>query len=70
MPIAESEVVVGGIYALSNNQERRVTAIENGKVRYEVRVDTKSGWGHGSPVANPPKLRTFANACSHTVVKP
>jgi len=70
MPIAESEVVVGGIYALSNNQERRVTAIENGKVRYEVRVDTKSGWGRGSPMANPPKLKTFANACNHPVVKP
>jgi hypothetical protein len=42
MPIIESEVVVRGIYALSNNQERRVTAIENGKVRYEIRVDAKS----------------------------
>lgn len=70
MPIAESEVIVGGIYALSNNQERRVTTIENGKVRYEVRVDTKSAWGPGSPAANPPKLKTFANACSHTVAKP
>ena len=70
MPIPEFEVVVGGIYALSNNQERRVTAIENGKVRYEVRVDTKSEWNRGSPVSNPPKLKTFANACSHSVVKP
>ena len=70
MPIAESEVVVGGIYGLSNNQERRVTAIENGKVRFEVRVDTKSEWHRGSPLANPPKLKTFACACSHTTAKP
>jgi hypothetical protein len=70
VPIAESEVVVGGIYALSNNQERRVTAIENGKVRFEVRVDTQSEWSRGSQVANPPKLKTFANACSYTAAKP
>jgi hypothetical protein len=70
MPIIESEVVVGGIYALSNNQERRVTTIENGKVRYEVRADTKNRWTRGSPMANPPKLKTFAKACSHTAAKP
>ena len=69
MPIAESEVVVGGIYALSNNQERRVSAIENGKVRYEVRADSKGAWSPGSQQANPPKLKTFASACSHTITK-
>ena len=70
MPIAEADVVVGGIYALSNNHERRVTAIENGKVRYEVRVDAKSPWTEGSHAANPPKLATFARACGHRVGKP
>ena len=69
MPIAESEVVVGGIYALSNNQERRVTAIENGKVRYDVRADPKGAWNRGSPAANPPKLKAFASACSRAVAK-
>lgn len=70
MPITESEVVVGGIYALSNNQERRVSVIENGKVRYQVRADAKSEWTDGSHVANPPKLKTFAKTCSHRIVKP
>ncbi len=70
MPIPESEVVVGGLYALSNNQERRVTAIEGGKVRYEVRVDPKSAWIEGSHAANPPKLKTFAKACGHRIAKP
>ena len=69
MPISESEVVVGGIYALSNNQERRVTAIDNGKVRYQVRTEPKGSWNPGSPAANPPKLKTFARACSHSVAK-
>ena len=70
MPIVESDVVVGGIYALSNNQERRVTAIEDGKVRYEVRVDAKSPWTEGSHAANPPKLATFARACAHRTTRP
>ncbi len=69
MPIAEPDVVVGGLYALSNNQERRVTAIEDGKVRYQVRVDAKSEWTEGSHAANPPKLKTFAKACSHRIAK-
>ena len=69
MPVPESEVVVGGIYALSNNQERRVTAIDNGKVRYEVRAEPKGRWSPGSAAANPPKLGTFARACSHVVAK-
>lgn len=70
MPIAESEIVVGGIYALSNNQERRVTAIENGKVRFELRASAGGDWQRGSPQANPPKLQTFAKACSYMVAKP
>ena len=70
MPISETDVVVGVLYALSNNQERRVSAIENGKVRYQVRVDAKSEWTDGSHLANPPKLKTFAKACSHRIAKP
>jgi hypothetical protein len=69
MPISEADVVVGGLYALSNNQERRVSALDNGKVRYQVRV-AKSEWTEGSHPANPPKLKTFAKACSHRIAKP
>lgn len=32
MPIRIVDIVVGGIYATENNQERRVTKIEYGKV--------------------------------------
>lgn len=71
MPILESEVVVGGIYATASNQERRVTAIDNGRVRYEARGGNVDGeWGYGSPLANPPRLRTFANACVRVISKP
>ena len=71
MSIPESEVVVGGIYATTGAQERRVTAIEQGRVRYEARAGGGKGeWGHGSHLANPPRLKTFASACVRVISKP
>jgi hypothetical protein len=71
MSIPESDIVVGGIYATASNQERRVTAIDNGRVRYDARKGSaQAEWGRGSLRANPPRLATFANACARTVSKP
>jgi len=71
MPILKSEVVVGGVYATDNNQERRVTKIENGKVYYESRGgNVNSAWSPGHPLANPPSIETFAAACSRVISKP
>ena len=71
MPIPVSEVVVGGIYATANNQERRVTRIENRKVIYESRGgNVKNDWGPGSTLANPPSLEIFAEACDRVISKP
>ena len=71
MPIPAPEVVVDGIYATANNQERRVSRIENGKVFYESRGGSaKNAWSPGHTLANPPSIEDFATACSRVVSKP
>lgn len=71
MPIAQSDVVVGGIYATANNQERRVTRIDNGSVYYEARGgNAQNEWNFGSSLSNPPSLESFANACDRIISKP
>jgi hypothetical protein len=71
MPITQTDVVVGGIYATESNQERRVTRIENGTVFYESRGgNVKNDWSPGHTLANPPSLENFAAACSRVVSRP
>ena len=71
MSITQADVVVGGIYATENNQERRVTRIENGTVFYESRGgNVESDWSHGHTLANPPALENFAAACTRVVSRP
>ena len=65
MPIQETEVVVGGIYEAGNNQQRKVTKIKDGKVFYSSRGgNVKNDWAPGHTLANPPSIKTFADACS------
>lgn len=71
MAILESDVVVGGIYATSSNQHRRVTKIEGGNVHYESRGgNVQNEWSYGHTKAAPPSLEKFAEACSEVISKP
>jgi len=71
MPISISDVVVGGIYVAGDNQERRVTKIEDGKAHYESRSgNLKNEWSYGHAKTNPPSLESFAQACTSVVSKP
>ncbi|MGH8612419.1 MAG: hypothetical protein ACREYF_10355 [Gammaproteobacteria bacterium] len=68
MPIPTSEVVVGGVYATSNNQERRITKIEAGKGHYESRGgNVKNDWSYGHAKASPLSLESFAEACDKVI---
>ena len=71
MSIDISEVVVGGVYSTANNQERRVTKIEDGKVFYDSRGgNVKSDWSPGHTLAKPPSIENFADACDKVISKP
>jgi len=71
MAIQTSDVVVGGIYATENNQERRVNKIESEKVYYESRGgNVKNEWSPGHTLASPPSIENFADACSRVISKP
>lgn len=68
MAIAASDVVVGGKYRTSNNQERRVTDIINGKVYYDSRGgNVKNQWAPGHSKSNPPTIASFAAACEEVI---
>lgn len=71
MAINPSDVKVGGIYATTTNQERKVTAITaEGRVMYEARSGNSAQWGPGPTLANPPTLETFVAACERIVSLP
>lgn len=71
MSIDISDVVIGGVYSTANNQERRVTNIENGKVFYESRGgNVKNNWSLGHILASPPSIENFAEACENVISKP
>lgn len=71
MPISVADIVVGGIYGTENNQERRVTKIENGKAHYESRGgNVKNEWGYGHSISSPPSLQSFADACDRVISLP
>lgn len=72
MPINPSDVVVGGIYATANNQERRVIEVTpTGHVHYESRGgNVKGPWSYGPTKANPPTLETFTSACERVISLP
>ena len=71
MPILETQVVVGRIYATPTNQQRRVTKIKDGKVYYDARGgNVQNDWGPGHIYANPPTLHTFAQACNRVTLLP
>jgi len=62
MSILISEVLVGGICKTTNNQERKVTKIENGKVYYDSRGgNVKNEWSGGHTLATPPTIEKFVN---------
>lgn len=68
MPIQISDVVVGGIYATANNQERRVSRIDQGKVFYESRGGNENNeWAPGHTLASPPSIESFADACDRII---
>lgn len=71
MPIDISDVVVGGVYSTANNQERRVTKIDNGKVFYESRGgNVQNEWSPGHTLASPPSIENFAEACDNVIPQP
>jgi len=71
MPILETQIVVGGIYATPTNQERRVTKIMDGRVYYDARGgNAQNDWGPAHTLANPPTLQTFAQACDRVISVP
>ena len=71
MAIDISDVVVGGVYSTANNQERRVSRIENGNVFYESRGgNVKNDWSPGHTLANPPSIANFADACDNVISMP
>jgi hypothetical protein len=71
MPIGIVDIVVGGLYATANNQERHVTKIEHGKVHYESRGgNVKNEWSYGHSISQPPSLESFAEACDRVLSKP
>lgn len=64
MGISPSEIVVGGHYLAGDEQERRITKIENGKVWYQSRsYRLKNEWFFGHAVTIPPSIGTFCEAC-------
>ena len=64
MPIQLDKVVMGGRYLAGDEQERRVTKIENGKVYYESRsYRLKNEWSPGHAITMPPSIDSFADAC-------
>lgn len=71
MPISEGDLVVGGVYATANNQERQALKIEDGKVSYNARGgNVKSDWHLGHAINNPPSIKTFIEAVDHVISKP
>ena len=68
MPVKISEVIVGGVYATTNNQERRVTKIADGNVFYESRGgNVKNDWAPGHTLASPPSIEDFSDACDKVI---
>ena len=64
MPIPLSDIVLDGHYLAGDEQERKVTKIENGKVWYESRsYKLKNDWSFGHPQTMPPSLESFSEAC-------
>lgn len=71
MPIQVDKVVVGGHYLAGNEQERRVTKIENGKVWYEARsYRSKKEWHPGHAITVPPSIDSFAQSCYEVLEVP
>jgi len=70
MSIAHSDVVVGGHYLAGDEQERRVTKIEDGKVWYESRSHRlKNEWSYGHAKTVPPSTEGFCKACYQVLHK-
>jgi len=71
MPVDQSKIVVGGIYATANNQERKVTKIENGYVHWDSRGgNVQNDWSPGHTKAGPTPLTKFAEDCARIVSVP
>jgi hypothetical protein len=71
MSISIQEVVLEGVYAGPDSQERIVREIVNGKVVYEVRVaNSEDSWAPGHALANTPSIEIFAAACTGVTSKP
>ena len=71
MGINASDVRVGGVYATTTNQERKVTEITaDGRVRYDARSANSGTWGPGPNLSNPPSMEKFLEACERVVSQP
>jgi len=71
MPVDQSKIVVGGIYATANNQERKVTKIENGYVHWDSRGgNVINDWSPGTTKARPTPIAKFAEDCNSIVSLP
>ena len=71
MPIQISEVVEGGHYLAGDEQERRVTKIEDGKVWYDSRsYRLKNEWSFGHAKTIPASIESFAESCYQVLSKP
>lgn len=71
MGIANSDIAVGGHYLAGDDQERRVTKIESGKVWYESRsYRLKNEWSFGHSATIPPSIEKFCEACHQVLSKP
>lgn len=71
MSISHSDIVVGGHYLAGDDQERRVTKLETGKVWYESRsYRLKNEWSFGHVATIPLSIEIFCEACHKVLSKP
>jgi hypothetical protein len=71
MSIPVPEVVLDGVYAAPDRQERIVRDIVNGKVVFDVRdVDGEAPWSPGHSLDDMPLIEDFADECLAVTSKP
>jgi hypothetical protein len=71
MPVAISDVVLEGVYAVPNGREHIVREIVSGKVYFEFRVlSSADEWQAGHSLEEAPTIENFAFDCLHLISVP
>jgi len=71
MPIDQSKVVIGGVYATASNQERKVVDILPGDlVKFDARSPNSGKWTPHSVLGKEPSREKFASECERVVSLP